>query len=77
MANTQEQSWSDDPNAPKISPTVYFEEKASFAGILIASMLYGTRGNFSLPVCLSTFALFVLYSRGSYRGVFPMHGRAA
>jgi hypothetical protein len=35
--------WSDNPNAPKIPYDLYFEEKANFAGILIGSILYGTR----------------------------------
>ena len=33
--------WSDNPNAPQISYDLYFQEKADFSGILIASILYG------------------------------------
>ena len=41
MSDPQEQLWSDNPNAPKISRTLYLDEKADFAGNLIASILYG------------------------------------
>ena len=34
--------WSDNPNAPKIPRFTYFEEKATLAGVFIASILYGT-----------------------------------
>ena len=47
MSDSQEQWWSDDPNAPKITHVLYFREKATFAGSLIGSILYGMRG---LPV---------------------------
>ena len=42
MPDSQEQRWSDNPNAPKIPYPLYAEEKADFAGMLIASILYGT-----------------------------------
>ena len=41
MFDPQGAPWSDNPNAPKIPYNLYLEEKASFAGILISSMLYG------------------------------------
>ena len=34
--------WSTNPNAPDIPYSLYFQEKANFAGILIGSILYGT-----------------------------------
>ena len=37
-----QENWSDNPNAPKISHTVHFSEKAWVAGNLISSILYGT-----------------------------------
>ena len=37
------QPWSDNPNAPNITYSVYFAEKATFAGMLISSILYGER----------------------------------
>ena len=33
--------WSDNPNAPKIPLYLYTQEKSYFAGMLIASILYG------------------------------------
>jgi len=39
---SQEQPWSNDPNAPQIPHDLYFGEKATFAGILIGAILYGT-----------------------------------
>ena len=41
MSDSQEPLWSDNPNAPKISRTLYLDEKADFAGNLLASILYG------------------------------------
>lgn len=43
MSDSQEQSWSDNPNAPKIPPLLYIWEKAYFAGALLGTILYGTR----------------------------------
>ena len=48
MSSTQEKPWSDNPNAPKISLSVYHFEKASFAGAFICSILYGMHKK-SLP----------------------------
>jgi len=42
MSESQEPPWSNNPNAPKIPYSLYLEEKADFAGMLIASVLYGT-----------------------------------
>ena len=41
MSNSQGKPWSDNPNAPKISPNLYLDEKVDFAGILVASIFYG------------------------------------
>ena len=41
MSSFQQEPWSSGPNAPKISHRVYREEKAYFAGVLIAAILYG------------------------------------
>ena len=76
MPDSQEQSWSDDPNAPKITHYLYFREKAGFAGYLIGSILYGTlkvpppmrppiRAHFVRSVC----------TRGSHRAVLQMYSR--
>ena len=36
-----QQSWSNNPNAPKISHGLYFTEKSRFAGVFLGSILYG------------------------------------
>jgi len=41
MSDPQRKPWSDNPNAPNIPHDLYVEEKAYFAGTLIASILYG------------------------------------
>ena len=48
MSDSQERPWTNNPNAPRIPYGLYLEEKAYFAGILIASILYGTH-NASRP----------------------------
>ena len=42
MYDSQQKPWSDNPNAPKIPYHLYVQEKASFAGNMIGSILYGT-----------------------------------
>ena len=42
MYDSQQKPWSDNPNAPKIPYHLYVQEKASFAGNTIGSILYGT-----------------------------------
>ena len=42
MSDSQQQPWSDNPNAPKIPYYAYLDEKAWFAGIVVSSILYGT-----------------------------------
>ena len=42
MSDPQENPWSDNPNAPKIPYALHLDEKANFAGYLVASILYGT-----------------------------------
>ena len=59
MSDSQEQSWSDNPNAPKIPPLLYIWEKAYFAGALLGTILYGTREIPRLLVCLSVLIPFV------------------
>ena len=50
MSDSQEQLWSDNPNAPKITYALYFAEKSYFAGILLAAILYGAYGTFRLHI---------------------------
>jgi hypothetical protein len=35
--------WSNNPNAPQIPYSLYFAEKANFAGLLIGAIFYGMR----------------------------------
>jgi len=39
------QPWSDNPRAPQIQKHEYFAEKATLAGNLISTLLYGTPAN--------------------------------
>ena len=60
MSDTQTKPWSDNVNAPKIPYDLYFAEKASFAGILLASILYGTPKITHLYACTSALNSLVL-----------------
>ena len=42
MSDSSETSWSNDPNAPKIPPSLHLAEKETFAGALIGAISYGT-----------------------------------
>ena len=64
MSDSQEQPWSDHPNAPNISRRVYFYEKAYFAGLLIGSILYGALNAPRLRTCLSVLTSFVPIALG-------------
>jgi len=85
MSDSQEQSWSDNPNAPNIPPIIYRFEKAWFAGTLISAILYGTRKG-SLPTHLPIHFMvsFVRFIPGVLIMLFfkcvtalfsPVHGR--
>jgi len=63
MSDSVGQPWSDNPNAPKIPYYMYTREKAYFAGILIAAILYGIC-NTPLPTPQSTRANFVWFVLG-------------
>ena len=53
--------WSDNPNAPKISYSLYFQEKANFAGFLLASILYGKHPTIHVcPLVFTSFARLIL-----------------
>ena len=65
MSDSQEQPWSNNPNAPNISRRLYFDEKAYFAGLLISSILYGRpNAPYYLRACLSVLTSFVLIILG-------------
>lgn len=57
---SQEQPWSNNPNAPKISHDLYFREKANLAGFLISSILYGTYEVPAYTPTLNPFFWFIL-----------------
>ena len=64
MSGSQEQPWSGNPNAPKISHDVYLREKAWFTGILVGAILYGTckisTSTGPLSVLTAVFIWFIL-----------------
>jgi len=72
---SDEQPWSDNPNAPQIPYDLYFGEKANFAGILVGAILYGTRKT-SKPMHVSVDAHGVCSatSRSRYRTFLPLYG---
>ena len=41
MESSSQKPWSDNPNAPQISYSLYFAEKVNFAGFLIGAIFYG------------------------------------
>jgi hypothetical protein len=49
MDSSSQKSWSDNPNAPQIPYSLYFAEKANFAGFLIGAIFYGTKIHMSAP----------------------------
>jgi len=57
--------WSDNPNAPKLSYTVYIREKSDLAGYLLTLVLYGALRAFRLHVrLLSVLTSFVRFAIG-------------
>ena len=61
MASFESPPFSTNPNAPKITYDVYFQEKANFAGILIASILYGARSPAcASPICVLTSSVWLI-----------------
>ena len=63
MSDSQEQTWSDSPNAPKIPYSVYLDEKADFAGMVGTAILYGMYTTHPYTACLTAltpFARFIL-----------------
>ena len=74
MSDSQQKPWSNNPNAPKIPHVLYFQEKANLAGILIASILYGTQKT-PPPTSPPTRAHCAcsIYYRDNHRVVLPMY----
>lgn len=78
MSDSQEQPWSDNPNAPMIPLITYHNEKAWFAGTLASFILYGTPQR-SPPTRLPISAhdsVCSVYSRDSHYTVLQLHDRA-
>jgi len=48
MSDIQQNSWSDNPNAPEIPHVVYLWEKVALATLFVSLMLYGERNHTSL-----------------------------
>ena len=70
--------WSDNPNAPKISHTIYFDEKVWFVGNSLSSILYGAPQTPPLTrPSLCAHFVYLVYSRDSHRCVPTMYSRAA
>jgi len=74
MVYSSVQPWSENPNAPNITHFAYSEEKATLAGSLIGSIIYGMSER-SLAVRPCIRAHFV--PRDARRLILPMYGRAA
>jgi len=70
MSESQEPPWSNNPNAPKIPYSLYLEEKADFAGMLIASVLYGTHKFSHAHVCVTVPTLFIRLIPGTLAVLF-------
>ena len=43
MSGASQEPWHGNPNAPKISSQVYFNEKTKFAGMVTCAIFYGTQ----------------------------------
>ena len=86
MSDSQEQPWSDSPNAPEIPYYIYRFEKTWFAGVLVSSILYGTLKRLLLtPPSVYAHFLFVRFIPGILAVLFfnsmatlfnPIHRRA-
>ena len=77
MYDSEQQPWSNNPNAPKIPYHIYNYEKTYLAGILIGAMLYGAPS--TLPPTrpsICAHSVCSVDSRDRRRPVLPMYDRA-
>ena len=76
MSDSQQKPWSNNPNAPKISSGLHFEEKGSIIGNLVAPIFYGT-SEASPPTRPHIRAHFVYFvcPRDDHRGFLEMYDR--
>ena len=70
MVGSQQDSWSNDPNRPKISHSQYIQEKGHLAGNLIGLILYGTCEDPHLHACLSGLTWLIRFILGIFVAVF-------
>ena len=75
MWDSQHKPRSDNLNAPDISYEVYFEEKAYFAGALVASICYGVPKTSHYEPTTRAHSVCLIYSRVSHRAILQIHGR--
>ena len=72
MSGLSGEPWSEGPNAPRISYSLYLEEKTTFAGAFIGAMFYGMSKHTSPihphPVC------WAQPTRHRHRPFLSMHG---
>lgn len=75
MSDPWGESWSDNPNAPRIPYLLYVDEKSYFAGFLVGAILYGTQTR--APVSHFRFVRSIQHSRGCRCSLLSMYERAA
>ena len=78
MSGIQQKPWSGNPNAPKVPHDLSHAEKVYFAGILIASILYGMCDSEtpSSPLLLNYIRpVRLVYSRDPHCALIPLHDR--
>ena len=69
MSDTQGHTWANNPYAPKVPYEIYLREKATFAGNLVGSMLYGTRKT-ATNVYIPALTLFIRFIPGAIITLF-------
>ena len=75
MTDPGERPWSNNPSAPNIPESLYFEEKVTFAGMFIALVLYGTcKTRVTCPYICPPFFHSAHY-RDPHRLILSMYGR--
>ena len=77
MSDSQQNPWSNRPNAPNIPYDLYFTEKAYLAGGFVCWILYGLPKT-PPPTRLSIYAHLVcpVCSRDRHHGILSMYDRA-
>lgn len=73
MDSSSQTLWSNNSYAPQISYSLYFAEKANFAGFLIGAIFYGKLTHISIPP--RSHRVFDRRSRSRRRFVFSVYSR--